>query len=173
MNIFKLIWGTAGGKPALAIAAGLFVACLGLSYSVGSLIGYERGHVAGQKSRNSEVKDLTDKVTALTGMVNSKREAEAKKIDKVESDAADAAVETQKQLAKELRARDKIIAEYEARTPPEVKVSCGLSIETVRAINLLIESANNETTSTAYATGSAASLPAAEPQPPLQEGATP
>lgn len=179
LSILKVLWGETAGKLVLAIAVGLFVAGIGLSYSKGSSSGYETGFTAGQNSRNDEVAGLETKVTVLTGMVNAKRDAEAKKIDKVEVAASDDAINTQKQLAQQVRERDKIIERYQKQTPTETKESCGLSIETVRAINLLIESANDETTPESGAVSSVASPGRFDPDGPdvlstsLQEGVAP
>lgn len=148
LSVIKLLWGSTAGKIGLALTIGLFVAGLGISYSMGSSNGHTSGFTDGQKSRDLEVADLNLKVTTLTAEINTKREAESTKIDKVEALASDAAVATQKDLAQERRERDAIIARYEKQTSPETKESCGLSIETVRAINLLIDSANDETTPT-------------------------
>lgn len=178
LSILKVLWGETAGKLVLAIAIGLFVAGVGLSYSKGSSSGHAAGFTDGQKSRDAEVAELNLKVTTLTGIINTKRDAESAKIDKVEVEASDAAINTQKELAQEIRERDRIIERYQSQTPVVVKEACGLSLETVQAINLLIESANDETTPKPDAVssvvgygGSDTAVP--ELSSPLQEGASP
>jgi hypothetical protein len=142
IDALKILWGSTGGKISAILFVVVLAASTSFAYVKGSTSGHDSGFTAGQKSRDTEVKGLSDKVTALTSEINTKRQATNDKIDKVENNAANDAVATQKQLTKQIRERDAIIAAYEKNTPTEVKESCGLSIETVRAINQLIDNAN-------------------------------
>ncbi len=179
LSVLKFLWGSTAGKVTFAVTIALFVVGVGLAYAAGSNSGYADGFEAGKKSRDQEVSLLEGKVTTLVGLVNTKREAEATKIDKVEAEASDAAVDTQKKLAADLRERDAIIARYEARTPTVTKEACGLSVETVRAINQLIDNANDETIIEPSSAGGIASDSGPDPAvpelvpPTLQEGAAP
>lgn len=141
---FKLLFSSSAGWVTLALAAAL---CIG-SYSYGHAGGYTSGHTKGftegRASRNEEVSHLKDNVAALTQTVNDERKAQAEKIKAVQKAAADQAVETEKHLSLQIRARDQIIASYKVSVRPEIQQHCGLSIETVHAINALIQNVNEE-----------------------------
>lgn len=144
LSAFKLFFSSSSGWVTLALIAALGIG----SYSYGHANGYEAGHTKGftegRDSRNNEVEHLKDNVAGLTKIVNDEREAQAKKIKDVEKKAADNAVATEKRLNVQIRARDQIIASYKANVKPEIQQHCGLSIETVKAINALIQNVNEE-----------------------------
>lgn len=144
ISALKLLWGSTGGKISAILFTVLFAAGVAFAYSHGHTSGYASGFTAGQNSRDKEVTHLQENVAALTKIINDERKAQADKIKKVEAKAADAAVETAKRLGQEIRARDTIISSYRADVKPEIQQHCGLSVETVRAINALIQNVNEE-----------------------------
>jgi hypothetical protein len=85
---------------------------------------------------------LNDNVIALSNLINKERLAVAAKAKEVAQEAADAAVATQEKLSRKIRDQQKIIDDYKSAVPPSVRESCGLSIETVRAINKIIDNIN-------------------------------
>lgn len=144
LSALKLLWGSTGGKITTIIFAVAFAVSVAFAYSHGHSSGYASGFTGGQKSRDAEVKDLGDKVTKLTEIINDDRKAQSKKIEDVQKDAANAAVATEKKLGQQVRERDAIIRNYQKTTSTVIQESCGLSLETVRAINLLIDNANEK-----------------------------
>ena len=146
MEFISAFFATKLGRS-LLIGGALAVAG-GLAYWAGSNHGYSSGNTEGFKSgydsRNAEVADLDAKVTVLTSTINTERKAVADKIDKVQAEAAADAIKTQKELGLQIRTRDAIITSYKNTVPVEKQNECGISIETVKAINALINSANKE-----------------------------
>lgn len=146
MEFISAFFATKLGRS-LLVSGGLAIAG-GLAYWAGSNHGYASGNTAGFKSgydsRNKEVADLDGKVTALTSTINAERKAVSEKIDKVQAEAAADAIKTQKELGLQIRTRDAIITSYKNTVPVEKQNECGISIETVKAINALINSANKE-----------------------------
>lgn len=168
LSAIKLFFGTSKGRGlVLAVAIALTLVA---TYSLGHANGSTAGYTAGQKSRDAEVADLKAKVQTLTDKVNEKTRAENAKADRIQSQAADAAIQTQKQLTRQLRERDAIIQRYQAQTPTVIREACGLSIETVRVINQLIDNANNEKNQSHD--GSPGDTDAAAAQPTTDTGAT-
>ena len=123
------------------------------AYSFGHSAGYDTGHKAGYASRQPEVDHLNQNVMALSKLINDERLATHAKAQEVEHDAAEAAIKTETFLQQQIRARDKIIHDYEKAVPISVQESCGLSVETVRAINKIIDSVNGEQDETKADTG--------------------
>lgn len=147
MEMLSAFFATKLGRT-LLIGGSLAVAG-GLAYWSGSNHGYASGNSAGFKagyaSRNTEVADLESKVTVLTTTINDERKAVAKKIDEVQAAATADALKTQKELSQQIRNRDAIITNYKSTVPLEKQNECAVSLETVKAINALINSANKET----------------------------
>lgn len=123
----------------LALGAVLFGA-----YSFGHSNGYDSGHKAGYESRNTEVSHLNDNVIALSKLIDTERKQQFEKLQDVQATAAEAAIKTETRLQTQIRARDQVIANYSKTVPTTVQQQCGLSIETVRAINQLIDKVNGE-----------------------------
>lgn len=119
------------------------VALLIGTYYAGHSAGYARGNTAGihigQTSRDLEVAGLKENVTTLAGTIKLEREAQAKKIAEVQTQAADDAIQTQQFLAQQVRQRDQVIQRYKDTVPMTTQTHCALSVETVRAINQLID----------------------------------
>jgi len=140
----KLFFSTSLGKSLLLVLA--FALTVFAAFELGSSHGYSDGHTKGfnegRASRDPEVQHLQDNVVALSKLINDERLAQATKIDKLQSDAANQAVETSKKLNQQIRERDKIIQNYKNQVPPEIQQHCALSMETVQAINKLIDNAN-------------------------------
>jgi len=134
-------------KTGMYVMAGIGAALLLLgAYTLGSshgyASGYDSGYAKGQKSRQQEVDHLKDNVSALTKTINDERLATATKLQAVEHDATERALKTQSTLTRQITERDQIIKRYEKTVPVKVQESCGLSVETVEAINQLIDKAN-------------------------------
>lgn len=144
IDALKILWGSTGGRISVLIFGLIFAAGVSFAYVHGSQSGYKSGFTDGQKSRDKEVAELGATITALTKTINDERKAQDLKLKAVEKDAANAAVSTQQKLSQKIKERDVIIRNYQQQTPAVIKESCGLSIETVRAINLLIDSANEK-----------------------------
>jgi hypothetical protein len=143
----KLFFGTDLGKGLLLVGAAVLL--LGSVYTVGRSHGYnsgrDDGYKSGYASRNVEVGHLQENVAALTKKINDNTKAVADKVQEVQEEAAEAAIARETKLNQKIRDRDKIIADYAKFVPPTVQAKCGLSIETVDAINKLIDNANEET----------------------------
>lgn len=146
IQAIKLFFGSPLGRAFLTFAAA--GAVLGSAYvlghSAGKLKGLDEGFRDGRAARQQEVDHLKDNVAVLTKTINDERKAVSDKVKQVEADATERAMQTQERLHSQLRARDQIIQNYERMTPVEVQQSCGLSIETVQAINQLIDKANGD-----------------------------
>ncbi len=142
----KLFFDSKLGRSVL-IGLALLIS-MAAAYAVGSSHGYAEGHdkgfTAGYDSRNTEVSHLQENVAALTKKINDDTKATNDKIAKIQEEAANAAVASQKKLAATEAKQQQIIDNYKATTPPEVQNKCALSKETVEAINLLIDSVNEE-----------------------------
>lgn len=144
LSVLKLFFsGPSGWVTILGVVALLF-GVYTLGHSQGHTSGYESGFTAGQKSRDVEVGHLNDNVKALTDIVNKQRTAQAEKVADVQKAAADDAVKTQKVMGQQIRQRDAIIQSYRDTVSKEIQNRCALSIETVKAINLLIDNANED-----------------------------
>ena len=143
-SAFKLFFSSSAGWTSLALVAALGIGAYSWGHSDGYASGHTKGYTAGHDSRNEEVSHLKDNVAGLTDIINVDREVQAKKIKEVEKAAADKAVDTAKLLNQKIRDRDKIIASYHADVAPAVQQHCSLSIETVQAINALIQNVNEE-----------------------------
>jgi hypothetical protein len=117
-------------------------------YSAGHSAGYARGHAAGVQSghdsRDLEVTGLKADISTLAQAIKLERETQAKKVSEVQTQAAEDAIKTQQFLAQQVRQRDQVIQQYKDAVPLEIQTHCALSVETVRAINRLI---NDEPTS--------------------------
>lgn len=144
LTAFKLFFSSSSGWVTLALIAALGIGAYSYGHANGYETGHTKGYTEGHDSRNDEVQHLKDNVAALTKIINDDREAQAAKIKKVEEVAANQAVETAKRLSQQIRARGMIIASYKADVKPEIQQHCGLSVETVQAINALIETVNEE-----------------------------
>lgn len=144
LTAFKLFFSSSAGWVTLALAAALGIGAYSYGHANGYETGHTKGYTEGHDSRDKEVSHLQDNVAGLTKIINDDRKAQAAKIKEVEKGAADQAVATEKRLGQQIRARDAIIASYRAEVKPEIQQHCGLSIETVRAINALIQNANEE-----------------------------
>lgn len=163
LNTIKLFFSTTEGWSALALIAALAIGAYSYGHSNGYDSGIDTGYTNGQKSRDKEVEHLQDNVAGLTDTINDQRKAVAEKIKKVEAAAADRAVETTKVLNQQIRARDQIIASYKETVPAEVQQHCALSIETVRAVNALIQNVNEDTNEVPAAPIPAADVDTASP----------
>lgn len=164
----KLFFSSSAGWVTLALAAALGISAYSYGHANGYETGHTKGYTEGHDSRNEEVAHLQDNVAGLTKIINDDRKAQAAKIKEVEKGAADQAVATEKRLGQQIRARDAIIASYRADVKPEIQQHCALSIETVRAINALIQNANEDPNETPVAVpalhdGSSAADPTGSP----------
>lgn len=143
----KLFFGTDLGKGLLLVGAAVLL--FGSVYTVGRSHGYSEGRDDGYKSgysaRTPEVNHLQENVATLTKKINDNTKAVADKVQEVQKAAAEAAIATETKLNRKIRDRDQIIADYAKSVPPAVQAKCGLSIESVDAINKLIDNANEET----------------------------
>jgi len=144
LSAFKLFFSTSAGWVTLALVAALGIASYSYGHAEGYTTGHTKGFTEGRDSRDREVDHLKDNVAGLTTLINTERAANAAKIKTLEAQAADSAVATEKQLNQKIRARDAIIASYKADVKPEIQQHCGLSIDTVQAINALIQNVNEE-----------------------------
>jgi hypothetical protein len=143
-STLKLFFSSSAGWILLALVFALGLGAYSWGHADGYASGHTKGFTDGRTSRNEEVDHLKDNVSGLTALVNTERKAVADKIKAVQKDAANQAVETVKDLNQQIRARDKIISDYRASVEPKIQQHCGLSIETVQAINALIENVNEE-----------------------------
>lgn len=140
----KLFFSTDLGKGLLILVGIILVvlAAFWAGHSQGYSSGHDEGFKAGYASRNQEVTDLKADKAALVKTINDDRKAQSTKIKDVETTAANAALKTEQQFNKKLRERDRIISDYEKSVPTAIQEKCGLDVETVRAINKLIDNVN-------------------------------
>lgn len=141
---FKLFFSSSAGWVTLALIAAFGLGAYSYGHANGYADGHTKGFTEGHDSRNEEVSHLQDNVAGLTKVINDERKAQAKKIKDVQDEASNTAVATEKRLGQQIRARDQIIASYKADVKPEIQQHCALSVETVRAINALIQTVNEE-----------------------------
>lgn len=137
----KLFFGTPLGKDLLIGFA--VVLLLAAVYTAGHHRGYDDGHsdgyTEGVKSQKPVVDELKNKVAALTKVINDDREATAAKVKALEHDLSEATIELTAKQAEGKAKRDDIVHRYETSIPPVQQNACGLSVETVTAINALLD----------------------------------
>lgn len=142
----KLFFSTGLGKGLLVVSA--VILAVVATYSLGSAHGYSKGHGTGfnegRQSRQLEVNHLQKNVAALTKLVNDERLATSVKVQSIQESASIEALVAQTKLQANIQQRDAIIAEYTSRVPEIVQKSCGLDLETVKAINKLIDNINED-----------------------------
>lgn len=97
--------------------------------------GHSKGHDEGYKAGWAAQQETID---GLVKQINDEREAQQKKLDKIQADAAEAILTAQKEAAAAKKERDDILSNYQHNTPPEQKHQCGLNVSAVNAINALL-----------------------------------